>query len=44
MVMKKFEIHANYLNVLDSDANVTMDRHVARIGSRGIEAETEEKV
>jgi hypothetical protein len=28
---------------LDSDANATIDRHVARIGSRGVEVEMEEK-
>jgi hypothetical protein len=41
--MRTFEIHANYLNALDSDANATIDRHVARIGSRGVEVEMEEK-
>jgi len=33
MVMRKFVIHASYLSALDSDTNVTMDRHVARMGS-----------
>jgi hypothetical protein len=36
MLMRKYVIHASYLNDLDSDANVTMDRHVARMRSRGV--------
>jgi len=39
IVMRKFVIHASYLSALDSDTNVTMDRHVARMGSRRVEVE-----
>jgi hypothetical protein len=39
MLMRKFVIHASYLNALNSDANFTMDRRVARMGSRGVEVE-----
>lgn len=39
MVIRKFVIHASYLNALDSDNNVTMDRHVARMGSQRVEVE-----
>jgi hypothetical protein len=38
-LMRKFVIHASYLNALDSDANVMMDHHVARMGSRRLEVE-----
>jgi len=39
MVKRKFVIHPSYLNALDSDTNVTVDRHVPRMGSRRVEVE-----